>query len=146
MHSWLHYSLSGKNKSTTAQGSLRRRLPVLVVEVRDPGLAAVVTVEVRCHEDTGTANRRLFAQARHLVVAVDLVELQHGELDLLVLVRDLLRLRVHFLLALLRAAVEPRRNEDGRLLSQHVLNDVIVVEVDASVDETNVLLGDTLVS
>merc|ERR1719178_23431 len=71
-----------------------------------PGLAAMVPVEVRSHEDTRTANRRLFAQARHLVVSINLVELEDGELHLLVLVRDLLRLRVHFLLALLGAAVQ----------------------------------------
>ena len=61
----------------------------LVVQVRDPGLAAVVPVEVRSHEDTGTANRRLFAQAHNLVISINLVELEDGELDLLVLVRDL---------------------------------------------------------
>ena len=98
--------------------SSRRSLPVLLLgHVRDPGLAAVVTVEVRGHEDPGTADRRLFPQARHLVVAINLVELEDGELHLLVLVRDLLRLRVHLLLALLRAAIEARSEEDSCLMT-----------------------------
>merc|ERR550537_1735004 len=123
-----------------------RQVPGLVHHVRDPGLAAVVTVEVRSHEDTGTANRRLFAQTRHFVLAVDLVKLQHRELHLLVLVRDLLRLRVHFLLALLSAAVQPRSHEDGRLLTEHVLHERVIVEVDATIDEAEIFLGDTRVS
>ena len=100
----------------------------LVVQVRDPGLAAVVPVEVRSHEDTGTANRRLFAQAHNLVISINLVELEDGELDLLVLVRDLLRLRVHFLLPLLRAAIEATGEEDSGLLLEHVPNRAAVLE------------------
>merc|ERR550514_1151495 len=123
-----------------SEHSLRRRqVPGLVHHVRDPGLAAVVTVEVRSHEDTGTAHRRLFAQALHLVLAVHLVELQHRELYLLVLVRDLLRLRVHFLLALLGAAFEARGHEDRRFLRKDVLYARVVIKADAAVDEAQVL-------
>merc|ERR1719299_81681 len=114
-------------------------VPGLVGEVRDPGLAAVVAVEVRGHEDTGTANRRLLPQARHFVVPVDLVELEDGELHLLVLVRNLLRLRVHFLLALLGATLEARGHEDRRFLGEDVLYASVVLEADAAVDEAQVL-------
>ena len=50
--------------------SLLGLLAVLVAHVRHPGLAAVVAVEVRGHEDARSANRRLFAQARHLLTGL----------------------------------------------------------------------------
>merc|ERR1719183_2515227 len=129
-----------EKKSTKKKDALFLALVLgLVGEEGDPGLAAMVPVEVRSHEDTGAANRRLFAEARHLVISIDLVELEDGELHLLVLVRNLLRLRVHFLLALLRAALEARGHEDRRFLREDVLYAGIVIEADATVDEAQVL-------
>ena len=70
--------------------------------------AAVVAVEVSCHEDTRSAILvgALLPQASHFVVIIDLVKLQHGKLDLLVLVGDALRRGKHLLLALLRATTQ----------------------------------------
>merc|ERR1719183_2448355 len=125
-----------EKKSTKKKDALFLALVLgLVGEEGDPGLAAMVPVEVRSHEDTGAANRRLFAEARHLVISIDLVELEDGELHLLVLVRDLLRLRVHFLLPLLRAAVEATGKEDSGLLLEHVTDNAGVVEVRTAVAE-----------
>merc|ERR1719253_1596250 len=89
-------------------------------EVCEVALAAVVAVEMHRHEDTGPADlvRALAAQARDLVVAVHLVELQDCELHLLALVLDLLRLGVSLLLALLAATGELEVHEDGRLISE----------------------------
>merc|ERR1719313_2040527 len=84
-------------------------LVALLDHVGERALAAVVAVEVRGHEHARAAVlvRALLAEPLHLVLAVHLVELEHGELHLLVLVRDLLRLRVRLLLALLAAAHPP---------------------------------------
>merc|ERR1719231_522333 len=101
---------------------------VLIEQVGDPGLSAMIPVEVRSHEDTGAANRRLFTQALYLSTSVDLVVLEDSKLHLLVLVRDLLRLRVHFLLPLLRAAVKARGEEDSRLLLEQIPDQAVVVE------------------
>ena len=87
MDTWLQIRLHTTSKTSGCTHLLA--LAGLVVQVRDPGLAAVVPVEVRSHEDTGTANRRLLAQAHNLVISINLVEFEDGELDLLVLVRDL---------------------------------------------------------
>merc|ERR550537_792744 len=78
-------------------------LVILLDEVGEGALTAVVAVVVHGHEDARAAHlvRALLAELGHLVVAVDLVVLEHSKLDLLVLVLDLLRLGVHLLLALL---------------------------------------------
>ena len=59
-------------------------LLALLDEVGEVALAAVVAVEVHRHEDAGPADlvRALAAQARDLVVAVHLVELQDCKLHL----------------------------------------------------------------
>merc|ERR1719253_41485 len=87
-------------------------------EVCEVALAAVVAVEMHRHEDTGPADlvRALAAQARDLVVAVHLVELQDCKLHLLALVLDLLRLGVSLLLALLAATRKVEVHEDGGLI------------------------------
>ena len=97
-------------------------LLALLDEVGEVALAAVVPVEVHGHEDARPADlvRALAAQARHLVVAVHLVELEHCELHLLALVLDLLGLGVRLLLALLAAALELEVREEGGLLGQAV--------------------------
>eukprot|EP00740_Mantoniella_antarctica_P004781 CAMPEP_0181357772 /NCGR_PEP_ID=MMETSP1106-20121128/5147_1 /TAXON_ID=81844 /ORGANISM="Mantoniella antarctica, Strain SL-175" /LENGTH=110 /DNA_ID=CAMNT_0023470673 /DNA_START=231 /DNA_END=560 /DNA_ORIENTATION=+ len=69
---------------------------LLLVDVREAALAAVVAVEVVGHEDAGAALGRgaLLAQARHLAGVVHLVQLEERQLHLLVLVADLLGLGV----------------------------------------------------
>jgi len=102
----------------------RLRLAVLLVEhVREAALAAVLPVEVRGHEDTRAARRAHATQPRDLAVAVDLVVLQRGELDLLVLVLDLLRLGVDLLLALLAAAAQTEHEVQRRLLLDVVVRE-----------------------
>merc|ERR1719145_251276 len=110
-------------RGRTGTGSLRLApsgLVALLDEVGEVALAAVVAVEVHGHEHARAAElvRALAAQARDLVAGVDLVELQHRQLDLLALVLDLLRLRVGLLLALLAAAGEVQAQEDGGLVLQ----------------------------
>lgn len=58
------------------------------------------------HPDTALLVRARLAQALHLPVVVDAVELEHRELDGLVDVLDLLGLGVGLLLALLAATAE----------------------------------------
>merc|ERR550537_1714241 len=98
-------------------------------EVGQVALAAVVAVEVHGHEDTRPAElvRALPAQARHLVVRVHLVELEHCQLHLLPLVLDLLRLSVGLLLALLATAGELQRQEERRLVSKAALAELLEV-------------------
>ena len=87
-------------------------------EVSGGALAAVVTVEVSGHEDASSTElvRASLSEALNLVVGVDLVVLQDGELDLLVLVLDLLGLRVNSLLLLLTTSDHGDGNIESALL------------------------------
>ena len=69
-----------------------------------------LTVEVSSHEDSSTAllSGALAAQTIDLAVVVNLVVLEHGELDLPVLVLDLLGGSVVLLLPLLGTSPQPR--------------------------------------
>merc|ERR1719308_195049 len=89
----------------------------LVEDVRQAALAAVLPVVVGGHEDAGAAllGGTLAPQAVDLPVVVDLVVLEHSELDLLVLVLDLLGSGVVLLLPL-TTAPEPEHKVEGRLL------------------------------
>ena len=82
-------------------------------------------VKVVGHESPGPTLgvRALLPQPLDLPRRVDLVELKHGELDLLLLVLDLLRLGVGLLLSLLGSSSEPENQVKRRLLL-----DVIVGE------------------
>merc|ERR1719386_445566 len=93
-------------------------LLVLLDEVGQVALAAIVAIEVHGHEDTRAAHfmRALPAQACDLVVGVHLVELQHSKLDLLALVLDLLWLCVGLLLTLLATSGKVQREEKCRLI------------------------------
>merc|ERR1719273_1120892 len=85
-------------------------LVVLVgVDVGEPALSAVLSVEVGGHEDAGTAllGGALPSKAVDLAVVVHAVVLEDGQLHLLVLVLDLLGGRVVLLLALLATTTEP---------------------------------------
>merc|ERR1719473_2192055 len=101
---------------TERRRQARSRVVALLDEVREVALAAVVAVEMHRHEDARPAHLMgaLAAQPRDLVVRVHLVELQDGELHLLALVLDLLRLRVRLLLALLATAEKLEVEEERR--------------------------------
>ena len=77
------------------------------------------------HESPRTASRvrTLLPQPLHLAGPVHLVELEHGELHLLVLVLDLLRLGVRLLLPLLRATAETEDEVESGLLLDVVVGE-----------------------
>jgi hypothetical protein len=123
-------------------------LRLLVVDVGEAALAAVVAVEVVGHEGAGAAVGvgALLAEAGHLAGGVvHLVELEEGELDLLVLVLDLLGLGVRLLLALLGAAAEAEHQvESGLLLDVVVGEGAAVLELLAGEDEALLVRRDAL--
>ena len=82
----------------------------LIEHIGQPTLPAVLTVVVGSHEDPGTTllGGTLASQTVDLAVVVHLVVLQHGELDLPVLVLDLLGGGVVLLLPLLGASPQPK--------------------------------------
>merc|ERR1719433_306645 len=97
----------------------------LVEDVGESALAAVLTVEHGGHEDAGAAlfSRALAPQTVDLPVVVDLVILQHGELDLPLLVLDLLGGGVVLLLPLLGSSPEPEDEVEGGLLLDVVVGE-----------------------
>merc|ERR550525_383410 len=97
----------------------------LVEDVGEPALAAVLTVEHGGHKDAGAAlfGRALAPQTVDLAVVVDLVVLQHGELDLSLLVLDLLGGGVVLLLPLLGSSPEPEDEVEGGLLLDVVVGE-----------------------
>merc|ERR1740115_710610 len=124
-----------------------RRLVLLVEHVRKAALAAILAVEVARHENTRAALRvRAHApQAGDLAVAIDLVVLEHGQLHLLVLVLDLLRLGVLLLLALLAATAQAQHQVQRRLLLDVVVRQsATVLELLAREDQTLLVRRDTL--
>merc|ERR1719209_798883 len=90
----------------------------LVEHVGETALAAVLTVEVRGHEDSSSAllSRALTAQTVDLAIVVNLVVLEDGQLDLPVLVLDLLGGDVVLLLPLLGTSPQPENKVKSRLL------------------------------
>merc|ERR1719209_1553402 len=90
----------------------------LVEHVGETALAAVLTVEVRGHEDSSSAllSRALTAQTVDLAIVVNLVVLEDGQLDLPVLVLDLLGGGVVLLLPLLSTSPQPEDKVEGGLL------------------------------
>jgi len=84
---------------------------------------------------THLSSRTLPPQALDLAIPIDLVVLQHRQLRLLALVLDLLRRRVHLLLALLATATETEDEvERGFLLDIVVREGAAVFELLASED------------
>merc|ERR1719436_1040381 len=90
----------------------------LLDKVGEVALATVVAVEVHRHEDARPANFmwELTSQSRHLVIAVDLVKLQHCQLHLLLLVLQLLGLCVGLLLALFRTTIKRQGQKQCRFV------------------------------
>merc|ERR1719188_1538591 len=96
----------------------RSVVAVLLDQVGQMALATVVAVEVHGHEHTWAAHlvRALTTQTGHLVAGINLVELEHCELDLLALVLDLLWLGVGLLLTLLASALQFQVQEQSGFL------------------------------
>ena len=118
-----------------------------IVDIGQSTLTAVVPIEVIRHESSSAALGvgALLPEPLHLPGIIDLVELQHGELDLLVLVLDLLRLGVGLLLALLGAASEAEHEvESGLLLDVVVGEGAAVLELLSGEDEALLVRGDAL--
>ena len=90
----------------------------LVEHICQVTFAAVLAIKVVSHEDAGTTALigTLASQASDLAVLVHLVVLEHGQLDLLLLVLDLLGRGVVLLLALAAAASQSEHQVEGRLL------------------------------
>ena len=84
-----------------------------------------MTIEMTRHESSSTASRvrTLFPQPLHFTRSIDLVELEHRELHLLVLVLDLLRLGVRLLLPLLGTTTETEDEMKRRLLLDVVVGE-----------------------
>ncbi|RDY12308.1 hypothetical protein CR513_02924, partial [Mucuna pruriens] len=101
-------------------------------------LAAVVAVEVVGHEGTGAAVSvgALLPEALELTGVIDLVELEHSELDLLMLVLDLLGLGVGLLLPLLGTTAETQHEvESGLLLDVVVGEGAAILQLFSGKDE-----------
>ncbi|KAM1966229.1 hypothetical protein ACFX15_046479 [Malus domestica] len=101
-------------------------------------LATVMPVKVVRHESPGVALgiEALLPQPLDLVGIIHLIELEHDELHLLVLVLDLLRLGVGLLLPLLGATIEANHHVEGGLLLDVVVDEgSAVLELFAGEDE-----------
>ena len=110
-------------------------------------LAAGVTVVVSSEEVASTAalGRALTAETVDLAVVVDLVVLEDGELDLLVLVRDLLGRGVVLLLAFLATTAQAEHEVQRALLLDVVVGEgAAVLELLAGEDEALLVRGDAL--
>ena len=106
-----------------------------------------MSVEVVGHEGAGAALRvgALLAEALDLAGVVDLVELEDGELDLLLLVLDLLWLCVGFLLALFGATAKAEDQVEGGLLLDVVVGEgATILELLSGEDETLLVRRDAL--
>jgi hypothetical protein len=108
-------------------------------------LSAVLAVLVGGHEDTGTALVRwaLTTETGDLAVVIDLVVLEDGELNLLVLVSDLLWGGVVLLLAFLASHTSTKAEDEmegGLLLNVVVREGAAILELLASEDQA-LLIG-----
>ena len=123
-------------------------LVVLVgVDVGEPALAAVLSVEVGGHEDAGAAllGGALPPQAVDLAIVVHLVVLQHGQLDLPVLVLDLLGGGVVLLLPLLGTTPEPEHKVKCALLLDVVVGQsASILQLFPSKDQPLLVRGNPL--
>ena len=90
----------------------------LLDEISGGALTAVISVEVSGHESASTAELVWagLSESLDLLVGIDLVVLQHSELNLLVLVLNLLWLGVNSLLLLLTTTDHWDSNIEGALL------------------------------
>merc|ERR1719461_1013663 len=119
----------------------------LVEHVGKTALAAVLTIEVCGHEDSGTTflGRALTAQTVDLAVVVHLVVLEDGKLDLPVLVLDLLGGGVVLLLPLLGTSPQPEdKVKSGLLLDVVVGQSPAILQLLASEDQPLLVRGYSL--
>merc|ERR1719402_1334453 len=115
--------------------------------IREAALAAVLPVVVGRHEDASSTllGRALPPQPVDLAVVVHLVVLEHGQLDLLVLVLDLLGCGVILLLPLLGTSPQPEDQVQGRLLLDVVVRQgPAILQLFAGEDQTLLVRGDAL--
>merc|ERR1712062_741246 len=115
---------------------------MLVEDVGEPAPPAVLTVEHGGHEDAGAAlfSRALAPQTVDLAVVVDLVVLQHGELDLPLLVGG-----VVLLLPLLGSSSEPEDEVEGGLLLDVVVGEsAAILQLLTSEDQSLLIWRNTL--
>jgi len=101
----------------------------LVEDIGEATLAAILAVEHGGHEDAGSTllGGTLASETVDLAVVVDLVVLQHSELDLPLLVLDLLGSGVILLLPLLGSSPEPEDEMKGRLLLDVVVGECTAI-------------------
>merc|ERR1711959_214158 len=122
---------------------IRLIVVALVLEhVGKVALAAVLTVEVLGHEDTGTTvgMGALTTHASHLVGGIHLVVLEHMKFDLV-----LLGLGVGLLLTLLTTSTQAEHKvQGGLLLDVVVLESAAILELLAGEDEALLVRGDAL--
>jgi len=101
--------------------------------------SAILTVGHGGHKDTSTASFlwAFSSQTLNLSVGIDLIVLEHSELDLLALVLDFLRGGVNLLLALLAATTKTQNQVEGRLFLDIVIGEsAAVLKLLASENET----------
>merc|ERR1719445_615738 len=118
-----------------------------VEDIGESALATILTVEVSGHEDSGSAllGGTLASQTVDLAVVVHLVVLQHGKLDLPVLVLDLLGGGVVLLLPLLGASSQPEDQvEGGLLLDVVVRQSPAILQLLTSEDQSLLVWGNSL--
>merc|ERR1712002_1233698 len=105
-----------------------------VVDVGEAALSTVLSVEVRCHEDTGAAflAGALTAQTGDLAILINLVEFEDSKLELL-------------LLALLGATTQPEHQVEGGLLLDVVVRQgAAIFQLLAGEDQTLLIRRDAL--
>ena len=95
----------------------------LVEDVGQPTLSTVLAIKVSRHENAGTTllSGTLTSQTIDLAIIVNLVVLQDGQLDLLVLVLNLLGGGVVLLLPLLTTSSKPENQMKGRFFLDVVI-------------------------
>merc|ERR1712240_849926 len=119
----------------------------LVENVGEMASAAVLTVEMSRHEDTGAAILvgALASQASDLAILIDLVVLKDRKLDLLSLVLNLLGGGEGLLLALLATSSQAEDEIEGRLLLDVVVGQsTTILQLLASENQTLLVGRDAL--
>ena len=109
-------------------------------------LTTVLAISMLGHEDTGTAGLAwaLLAKTDNLVVVIDTVVLEDGELDGLALMLDLLGGGVGLLLLLLTTTTETEDKMEGGLLLDVVVGEgAAVFELLTGKDQTLLIRRDS---
>ena len=118
-----------------------------LVNIGKSTLTTVVPIKMIGHESSSTALsiRALLPQPLDFAAIINLIELEHSELDLLLLVLDLLGLGVGLLLSLLGSTPQSKHQvESGLLLDIVVSEGAAVLELFSSENETLLVWRDAL--